>query len=54
MGAARAAIASGEGISVRVVYGYDQNTKTDTISFDLIYGIATFPKDLAVRLVDTF
>lgn len=54
MGAARAAIASGEGISVRVVYGYDQKTKTDTISFDLIYGIATLNKDLAVRLVDTF
>ena len=54
MGAARAAIASGEGISVRVVYGYDQDKKQDTISFDLIYGIATLRKDLAVRLVDTF
>ena len=52
MGAARAAIASGEGISVRVVYGYNQTTKTDTISFDVIYGIATLNKDLAVRLVD--
>lgn len=50
MGAARAAIASGEGISVRVVYDYNQTTKTDTISFDIIYGIATLREELAVRL----
>jgi hypothetical protein len=54
MGAARAAIASGEGISVRVVYGYNQATKTDTISFDIIYGIANLYNELAVKLIDTF
>lgn len=54
LGASKAAIASGEGLSVRVVYGYDQKTKTDTISFDIIYGIASLRNDLAVALVDTF
>jgi hypothetical protein len=54
MGAARAAIASGEGISVRVVYGYNQATKTDTISFDIIYGIANLYNELAAKVVDTF
>jgi len=54
MGAARAAVASGEGISVRVVYGYDQDLKKDTISFDMIYGIAKLRPEHIVRLVDTF
>jgi hypothetical protein len=54
MGAARAAVVSGEGLSVRVVYGYDQSTKTDTISFDIIYGIANLYNQLAVRLQDTY
>jgi len=54
MGAARAAVASGEGMSVRVVYGYDQDTKTDTISFDIIYGIANLYEDLAVRIYDNY
>lgn len=54
MGAARAAVASGEGISVRVVYGYDQDLKKDTISFDLIYGIAELRPEHIIRLVDAF
>ena len=53
MGAARAAVVNGEGLSVRVVYGYDQATKTDTISFDMIYGIANLYNELAVKLQDT-
>ncbi len=52
MGAPKSAIASGKDFNVRVVYGYDQKTKTDTISFDIIYGISTLDGDLAVRLVD--
>ena len=52
MGAARAAVVNGGGLSVRVVYGYDQTTKTDTISFDIIYGIANLYNDLAVKLED--
>ena len=39
MGAAKAAIASADGLGVRVVYGYDMSTKTDTVSFDILYGI---------------
>lgn len=54
MGAARASVVSGEGLSVRVVYGYDQDTKTDTISFDIIYGVANLYNDLAVRLYDNY
>lgn len=52
MGAARAAVVNGEGLSVRVVYGYDQATKTDTISFDVLYGIAALRPELAIKLVD--
>lgn len=39
MGANNAAYASADGIGVRVVYDYDIKTKTDRVSFDLIYGI---------------
>lgn len=52
MGAPNSAIASGNDFNVRVVYGYDQKTKKDTISFDIIYGIAELNGDLATRLVD--
>ena len=52
MGAARAAVVNGEGLSVRVVYGYDQASKTDTISFDVLYGIASLRPELAIKLVD--
>lgn len=39
MGAARAAYAAAGGLAVRVVYDYDSTTKTDKVSFDVIYGI---------------
>lgn len=39
MGAAKSAYASADGLGVRVVYDYDSSTKTDKISFDIIYGI---------------
>lgn len=51
MGAAKAAIASANGLAVRVVFGYDQDTKVDTISFDTIYGIKELNKDMIVKLV---
>jgi hypothetical protein len=54
MGAARAAVVNGEGLSVRVVYGYDQDSKTDTISFDVLYGIAALRSELAVRIQDNY
>lgn len=39
MGASKAAYASADGLAVRVVYDYDSTTKTDKVSFDIIYGI---------------
>lgn len=47
-GAAKAAIASANGLAVRVVYGYDQDTKTDKISFDIIYGVKDLQDELLV------
>lgn len=47
-GAGKASIASANGLSVRVVYGYDQDTKTDRISFDMIYGVKDLNDDLLV------
>lgn len=48
MGASKAYIASANGLAVRVVMDYDTNTKQDTISFDIIYGIKELDKDLLV------
>ena len=47
-GASKAAIASADGLAVRVVYGYDQETKKDKISFDIIYGIKELDSNLLV------
>ena len=46
MGAANAAYASAGGLGVRVVYDYDAATQTDTISFDVIYGVKALDEDL--------
>ncbi len=46
MGAANAAYASAGGLGVRVVYDYDSATKTDKISFDVIYGIQALEPQL--------
>jgi len=51
-GAAKAAVATADGLSVRVVFGYDMDKKYDTISFDILYGIKILRATLAVRLVD--
>lgn len=51
-GAAKAAVASADGLTVRVVFGYDMTYKRDTISFDILYGIKVLRSTLAVRLVD--
>jgi hypothetical protein len=51
-GAPRAAIASANGLAVRVVFDYDGVTKTDKISFDIIYGIKTIDSKLVVKLKD--
>ena len=41
----------GNGINLRVVMSYDQNTKTNLISFDVLYGIKTLYPELAGRLL---
>lgn len=50
MGAANAAYASAGGLGVRVVYDYDSATKTDKISFDVIYGIKELEPELICKL----
>ncbi|MBE5877695.1 MAG: P22 coat protein [Lachnospiraceae bacterium] len=50
MGAAKAAIASANGLGVRVVYDYDSETKTDAVSFDIIYGITELDNNLLAKL----
>lgn len=47
-GAAKSAIASANGLAVRVVFDYDSKTKTDKISFDIIYGIKELNSNLLV------
>jgi len=39
------------GINVRVTMGYDMDTKTNKISFDVLYGAYTLYQELAVRLL---
>lgn len=46
-GAAKAAIVDYDGFALRVVYGYDLNTKTDTISIDMLCGVKTLDANLA-------
>jgi len=41
------AIVNYDGFGLRVVYGYDMDTKTDTISIDMLCGVKTLDKDLA-------
>ena len=50
MGAAKAGIANANGLAVRVVYGYDQDTKKDTISFDVLYGVKVLDDKMVVTL----
>ena len=51
MGASNAAYASAGGLGVRVVYDYDSATKTDKISFDVIYGVKDLDENLICKLV---
>lgn len=46
-GAAKAAIVNYDGFGLRVVQDYDLNTKSDTISIDMICGVKTMNPDLA-------
>ena len=40
-----------ESEGVRVVFGYNQETKTDTVSFDVLYGIKELDTNMIVKLV---
>lgn len=51
MGDNRAAIMQNGGLGVRVVFGYDQDTKKNIVSLDLIYGVKTLDASMAVKLV---
>jgi hypothetical protein len=46
-GASKAAIVDYDGFGLRVVYGYDLDKKTDTISIDMVCGVKTLDKNLA-------
>lgn len=46
-GAASAAIVDYDGFGLRVVYGYDMDKKTDTISIDMLCGVKTLDEKLA-------
>lgn len=46
-GAAKAAIVNYDGFGLRVVYGYDMDKKTDTISIDMLCGVKTLDAKLA-------
>lgn len=47
LGNDKAAIVNYDGFGLRVVYGYDMDKKTDTISIDMLCGVKTLNKDLA-------
>lgn len=52
-GAAKAAIVNYDGFGLRVVYGYDINTKTDTISIDMLCGVKLLDDKLIAVVADT-
>lgn len=51
-GAAKAAIVNYDGFGLRVVYGYDINTKTDTVSIDMLCGVAILDDKLIAVVQD--
>lgn len=51
-GAAKAAIVNYDGFALRVVYGYDMNTKTDTISIDMLCGVKLLDDKLIAVVAD--
>lgn len=51
-GGVEAAVATTDtGLGIRVVFGYDQNTKTEICSLDALYGIKVLDPLMAVKLV---
>jgi hypothetical protein len=52
LGASQSAIVNYDGYGLRVVYGYDQTSKTDTISIDMLCGVKLIDKNLAAVISD--
>lgn len=51
-GAPKSAVASADGLTIRVVFDYDMDLKSDIISCDILYGLKTLRSSHIVRLVD--
>lgn len=51
-GAAKSAIMNYDGFALRVVFGYDMNTKTDTISIDMLCGVQLLDDKLIAVVAD--
>lgn len=51
MDGSRSAVMSDGGVSIRVVFDYNSSTKTDTVSFDILYGITALDTSMLVKLV---
>ena len=54
MGTDKSAIESYDGFGLRVVYGYDMNAKTDTISIDMLCGVKTLDDKRAAKVKTSF
>ncbi len=52
IGGAKAAVVAHNGLSCRVVYGYNQQYKKNEVSVDFLCGFRVLDKDLAARLCD--
>ena len=52
LGASKAAYVNYDGFALRVVYGYDQKTKTDTISIDMLCGVKLLDDKLIAVVAD--
>ena len=52
-GAAKAAIVNYDGFGLRVVYGYDIQTKTDTVSIDMLCGVKLLDDNLIAVVTDS-
>lgn len=52
IGGAMGAVATYNGLSCRVVYGYDQQYKKNNISVDFLCGVKLLDRNLGARLVD--
>lgn len=53
LGNSNASIVNYDGFGLRVVYGYNQTSKTDTVSIDMLCGVKLLDDKLASVIVDT-